>query len=89
MIEEKFKEGKQSADIYELERALSNRIFQLLLQGLYLGVTLDEELTPNGITALIGFARLADMENINNVDPSIVEYIRETVWPILLHRRIG
>ncbi|KAL3475571.1 hypothetical protein BJX99DRAFT_157937 [Aspergillus californicus] len=81
MFEGNFKETEeQLAELEEIDGVVSNRIFSLLLQWLYLGrFKFAEESPSDRITAMIELARFADMLKINGMDPQIVECIRTTV----------
>ncbi|KAL2836691.1 hypothetical protein BJX68DRAFT_34389 [Aspergillus pseudodeflectus] len=81
MFNGKFKEGQEhSAVLEEIEGVVSNRSFRLFLQWLYLGrVILGKESPTDWISAMIEFARLADMLSISNVESQIIEHIRATI----------
>lgn len=81
MFDSKFKEGDQQlAELEELDGVVSNRSFQMLLQWMYSGqVFLRNESLTDRISAMIEFARLADMLNVSNVESQIMEYIKATI----------
>ncbi|KAF9885059.1 hypothetical protein FE257_000790 [Aspergillus nanangensis] len=81
MFDGNFKEGEaQSAVLEKVEGVVSNRSFELLLQWLYLGrITVGEEPPSEQISAMIEFARFADMLGIDGVEPQTVEHMRATI----------
>ncbi|KAL2825723.1 hypothetical protein BDW59DRAFT_69618 [Aspergillus cavernicola] len=81
MFNGKFKESEeQSAELELIDGVVSTRSFELLLQWLYVGrIVLDEKDPGDRISALLEFARLADMLYINTVGSQIVEHIKTTV----------
>lgn len=76
-----FKEGEeQSIVLKEIEGVVSSRSFELFLQWLYLGhIILGEENLEDKISAIVEFARFADMLGVTNLESELAEYIKTAV----------
>ncbi|KAL3458301.1 hypothetical protein BJX64DRAFT_226687 [Aspergillus heterothallicus] len=83
MFNGNYKESEQqSAVLTEIEGVLSVRSFKLFLQRVYTGtIKLGDESPEDQISALIEFARLADMLDVANMDIYTAAEMRSTIDP--------
>ncbi|KAL2859489.1 hypothetical protein BJX68DRAFT_116141 [Aspergillus pseudodeflectus] len=87
MFEGHFKESKEnSATLAEVEGVVSIRSFKLFLQFVYTGrIRLGDEPPEDQISALIEFARLADMLGVANTERQAATHIESIIRKDLAH----
>ncbi|KAH6678601.1 hypothetical protein B0J14DRAFT_697585 [Halenospora varia] len=76
-----FWEGEeQSTTLTEIDGVVSTRSFEMLVQWLYLGRVVFGELEPTeAITAIIEFARIADMCRVTGMESLMAERIKAII----------
>ena len=87
-FEGNFKEGRdQSTILDEVDGVVTTRSFQMLLQWLYIGrVVFDELSSEEAITAILEFVRLADMCGISGMESLMATHITRLILADDIHR---